>query len=192
MSSSVGSKPMDRVVTSVGLLRMVVVLAVLVATQVTLASGPLPSPVAADVPGGLGYVPVAPCRVADTRVPSTPLTPGSTGVFRVRGNTSLATQGGSATGCGVPVDAAAAEVTITAIDPVANGFLRAFGAGSTPPTATFLNYSTGRSATNTGTVPLVAAGNDGGTASTGNAGPAGISGPGGLLLRVWDNGTTTS
>jgi hypothetical protein len=140
---------------------MVVVLAVLVATQVTLASGPLPSPVAADVPGGLGYVPVAPCRVADTRVPSTPLTPGSAGVFRVRGNNSLATQGGSATGCGVPVDAAAAEVTITAIDPAANGFLRAFGAGSTPPTATFLNYSTGRSATNTGTVPLVATGNDG-------------------------------
>lgn len=143
------------------LLRALIAVAVLVATQVALSTEPLSPPAAADVPGGLGYAPLAPCRVADTRVPDQPLTPGATRILRVRGNSGLAAQGGNAFGCVVPLEAVAVEVTITAVDPPSNGFLRAFGAGSTPPSATFLNFSTGRSVTNTGTVPLVPSGNAG-------------------------------
>jgi hypothetical protein len=49
-------------------------------------------------------------------------------------------------------------VTVTATQPSADGFIRLFPAGTSFPTATFLNYTAGRPITNTGTVPLAAAG----------------------------------
>ena len=134
-----------------------------VATSAVVPAGsPLAAP-AADaaiipVQGGLGYTPLgAPCRAADTRGAAVLLgdvKPGETRGFQIRGATSFASQGGSPTGCGVPSNATAVEVTITAVGPSeANGFLRVAPAGSTVD-ATFLNYTVGRGISNTGTVPL--------------------------------------
>lgn len=118
----------------------------------------LPKPVAAT-PLGLGYTAITPCRVADTRLDARGrLTPsGASRDLQVIGTgQQFATQGGTPGGCSVPVGAAAAEVTITAVGPVGSGFLRAFPTGTQSTTSTFLSYSTGQSVSNTGTLALAA------------------------------------
>ena len=131
------------------------------------ALSPSTPPAAADpVPGGLGLTAINPCRVADSRT-ATPQGAG-TGGRRTDGTTwqvqvggtgaGFAAQGGNAGGCAVPDGAAAVEVSITAVDPIGDGFLRAFAAGGTAPTATFVNYTSAVGITNTGTVPLAASG----------------------------------
>ena len=132
---------------------------------------PVAAPVASAAPvaGGLGYTALAaPCRAVDTRNAGGTLGAGGTRDFRMRGSTTFAAQGGNASGCGVPSTAAAVEVSITAVTPSgANGFVRAFPAGSSV-NAAFLNYTVGRGITNTGTVPLnTAVTNDLGVANFG-------------------------
>lgn len=131
-----------------------------VASTVAEVTSPSVRPAAAaPVPGGLGFTALAaPCRVADTRVSLGALNPGINRHLQVGGTGSLAAQGGNAAGCGVPDGAGAVEVAVTAVGPVGNGFLRAFAAGDAVPNATFVNYTSGTSITNTGTVPLAAAG----------------------------------
>ena len=131
------------------------------------ALSPSTPPAAADpVPGGLGLTAINPCRVADSRT-ATPQgagtggrrTDGTTWQIQVGGTgAGFAAQGGTAGGCAVPDGAAAVEVSITAVDPIGDGFLRAFAAGGTAPTATFVNYTSAIGITNTGTVPLAASG----------------------------------
>jgi len=130
-----------------------------VATAAVEAVGPTaPVADAAPVAGGLGYTALGtPCRAVDTRVAGVPggdLVANETRSFQIRGTTSLAGQGGNASGCGVPSAAQAVEVSITAVSPNGTGFVRAYPAGGTVPTATFINYTNGRGITNTGTVPL--------------------------------------
>ncbi len=131
------------------------------------ALSPSTPPAAADpVPGGLGLTAINPCRVADSRT-ATPQGAG-TGGRRTDGTTwqvqvggtgaGFAAQGGTAGGCAVPDGATAVEVSITAVDPIGTGFLRAFAAGGTAPAATFVNYTSAVGITNTGTVPLAAPG----------------------------------
>ncbi len=117
---------------------------------------------AAPIDGALGFVGVTPCRVADTRS----ATGAFAGVFtnlqtraiQIGGSANHSAQGGSPTGCSIPDGVGAVEVTVTATQPSADGFIRLFPAGTSFPTATFLNYTAGRPITNTGTVPLAAAG----------------------------------
>lgn len=146
-----------------------------------------PAAAAAPVSGGLGYTSLAaPCRAVDTRAPGVPggdLTAGETRNFQMRGSTTFAGQGGSPSGCGVPDTAAAVEVSITAVTPAgANGFVRAFPAGSSV-NAAFLNYTVGRGITNTGTVALNTAWvNDLGIANFGGGDPGDRRHPG--VLRA--------
>jgi alpha-tubulin suppressor-like RCC1 family protein len=117
-----------------------------------------PAASAAPVAGGLGYTALAsPCRAVDTRKPGVAggdLVAGETRPFQMRGTSSFDFQGGSLSGCSVPADAQAVEVSITAVAPSgANGFLRAFPTGPSV-NAAFLNYTVGRGITNTGTVPI--------------------------------------
>ncbi len=136
------------------------------------------APAAAEVPGGLGYTALTtPCRAADTRSTSsptitpdtTPVTPSAFRNFAVTSSlTTLAAQGGPAGGCGVPSGIAAVEVSITVVNPVGTGFLRAYATAEATPNATFINYTAGRGVTNTGTVPVSPARSisDGSTSST--------------------------
>ncbi|MCU1498799.1 MAG: hypothetical protein JWM47_2752 [Acidimicrobiales bacterium] len=104
------------------------------------------------------FIPIAPCRVHDSRVDSIPAKPAS-GVpapVNVVGDVDFTSQGGSSTGCGIPSGGfvSAIEATVTAVDPTDTGYLRAFPVAEPAFGATLLNYSQGESSTNTGALIL--------------------------------------
>jgi hypothetical protein len=116
-----------------------------------------PPPAAtSDIGGGVTnstFVPIAPCRVVDTRVKGGPIASNQSRSFYVTGTQHFIDQGGKVGGCGIPAGSTAVEISVTSVDSTGNGFLRAFPAGAAEPTATFLNYSP-YNPTNTGTVQL--------------------------------------
>ena len=97
----------------------------------------------------LVFVPVAPCRLLDTRVVTNtapyvgPLGPGTQMTLSV--NDSLGPQGGLAAGCNVSNnDPPALALVVTAVPTDANpGNLRTFPTGGAVPTASMVNYSNG-------------------------------------------------
>jgi hypothetical protein len=112
------------------------------------------------ISGDLVYNPVTPCRVADTRLAGG-LIPGNTArTFDLDGG-NLSTQGGSATGCGIPLGVArAAVLTIVVTDPQGAGYFTAWASGP-QPLSSALNYSAGQIIANTTVVPtLPGAGSD--------------------------------
>lgn len=152
------------------LLVVVMATSVLVATRAQAQDPPdRPAPVATQAPTprdtGAGiteteFVPIAPCRIYDTRNGQGGSTVGA-GTFRilkVRGPEDFAgqfaAQGGKAGGCGVPPSAAAVEATVTAVAPAGSGYLRFWPSGQPEPLATFLNYVQGFSPSNTGALSI--------------------------------------
>jgi hypothetical protein len=95
-----------------------------------------------DAAKDLVFSPVAPCRVVDTRAAVAGiLVAGTQRNFLVRNAGGFATQGGSATDCGIPSTATAVEMNLVAVSAVGAGDLRAFAFGGTLPNASVLNYS---------------------------------------------------
>ena len=101
---------------------------------------------------GSTFVPVAPCRVADSR-PGRPWAAGERRTLQVSGGRP-GEQGGAAVGCDVPTDATAAELSISVVGPTGGGYLRAWPTGGPMPTASFSNFRSGASDTNTGSIAL--------------------------------------
>lgn len=92
--------------------------------------GAIPHASAGAPAASAAYVAVQPCRLTDTR--------NGTGFTRVDARTLLiATQGV----CGIPAGATAVALTLTVVDPQASGFLSAWPANQTQPTASSLNFS---------------------------------------------------
>ncbi len=117
------------------------------------------------VPNSLGqnfqdlvYTPVTPCRIVDTRTTAAgALAGGDVRLFEVDA-ADLSDQGGSATGCGIPLGVAqAVEMTIVAVQPAARGFLTAWGLGDQPKTSV-LNYSANDVIADTAIIPVVPGG----------------------------------
>jgi hypothetical protein len=98
---------------------------------------------AAQVTPPLGYVPLAPCRVLDTRLiggsPGVPLQTGVPRSFKVKGST-FAAQGGENRSCGVSPSATSVMMNIVAITPTTQGHLIVWPYLQTPPLASTLNY----------------------------------------------------
>jgi hypothetical protein len=93
----------------------------------------------------LVYTPLPPCRLIDTRLAGGSLAAGIPRNFRVIGS-NLSSQGGSATGCGIPDPgpATAAIINFVAVNPVGAGNLRAWAYSTPqvgPPNASILNYA---------------------------------------------------
>ena len=88
------------------------------------------------------YEPLAPARILDTRSPSTPLGPSESRVLQVTGSG------------GVPADATAVVVNVTAVAPTAGGWLTLYPADVPLPLASNLNFSTGQTVPNSVTVRL--------------------------------------
>lgn len=101
------------------------------------------------------FIPIVPCRILDTRqAVAGKLAVGSTRNIDVRGSeATFVQQGGNPGGCGIPSRATAIEATITAVD-AGSGFLRAWPASLTQPNATFMNYTSGFNASNTGSITI--------------------------------------
>ena len=95
---------------------------------------------------GLHFVPVAPCRIADTRNGNGPfggpiLSGGSTRTFAV-----------PSSGCGIPASATAYSVNVTVVPSGPLGYLTLWPAGQAPPLVSTLN-SDGRVKANAAIVP---------------------------------------
>jgi hypothetical protein len=80
------------------------------------------------------YTPITPCRLFDTRVTGGAIAANSQRNFLVTA-ANLASQGGSASGCGVPMDSTAAVVNFTVVSPGGPGNLRAFATATPQPAA---------------------------------------------------------
>lgn len=100
------------------------------------------------------YEPVNPCRIADTRSYG-PIPPNVRVAFDVAGTSAFfGLQGGVDGGCRIPRSASAVVASITAVKPAAQGFARVWPWDERPGKATVVNYSPGRSTTNTFTMPV--------------------------------------
>ncbi len=104
-----------------------------------------PQPVSAE---NSVFVPIQPCRIVDTRfaVPIGPIPGGTTRAFNVVGIANYSPQGGSASGCGIPgfssglPTVTAIAVNVVAVDPQAKGNLLLYPTGTTPGSASTLNF----------------------------------------------------
>jgi hypothetical protein len=88
------------------------------------------------------YVPIAPCRLADTRPApdtvgpkNTPIGAGQTHTFTVRGSNG---------NCSIPEGATAVVANVTAVGPTARSFMTIWPADQPQPNASSLNYSAGQ------------------------------------------------
>lgn len=92
------------------------------------------------------YVPLAPCRIVDSRngtgTNDTPLGSGTQRTYYVRGTVGFQPQGGLSGGCGVPAGATSVSAVVAAVRPSSGGHLKAWATGQPEPNATVLNYST--------------------------------------------------
>lgn len=96
---------------------------------------------------GLRFVPVTPCRVADTRMANGPF-----GGPRMSGSEtrSIPVPAGS---CGIPANAAAYSVNVTVVPAGPLGYLTLWPAGQTQPVVSTLNSLDGRIKANAAIVP---------------------------------------
>lgn len=104
------------------------------------------APALGDFDTDLVFVPLAPCRIIDTRVAGGALQPGVVRDFQVAGNTQFGPQGGTLSGCGVPAgtaepNAPAVVINFVAVSPAGPGNLRAWAWGQSIPNASVLNYA---------------------------------------------------
>ena len=104
--------------------------------------------------GGLAFTPLAPCRLADTRVAVGALAPRSPRAYSASDATRIAQSGGHAGGCTVPVGPSALAVTITAVLPPQPGNLAAYPSALAPPVASALNFLARQVVANTTIVPI--------------------------------------
>jgi uncharacterized protein YkwD len=121
------------------------------------------------------FTSVSPNRIVDTRSNT-----GLTGAFAPQQTRNLQV-GGQA---GVPVDADAVVMNVTATGPSAGGWLTLFPAGQSLPTASNLNFAAGQSVANLVTVKLGTGGANAGKVSITNTG--GIPSGGGTVDVVGD------
>jgi hypothetical protein len=169
------------------------------------------SPGAASV-----FVPITPCRVADTRPAPDTIGPRSTPIGSAGVHTVQIT--GTNGNCTIPSDATAVTMNVTIVDPTAPSYLTIWPSTSPRPLAASLNWVAGQAPTpnavtsglgatgaiwlynHVGTVNAVIdivgyftptrAGDVGPQGPTGPAGPAGISGPPGPTGSMGSVGPT--
>ena len=101
-----------------------------------------------NIPVALQFVPVPPCRLADTRVLGGPIQGGTSQDFAVP-------QEG---GCNIPATAAAYSLNVTVVPQASLGFLTMWSSGLTRPSASTMNSYDGRVKA---TAAIVPAGNNG-------------------------------
>lgn len=110
-----------------------------------------------DANQDLVYVPIAICRIADTRIAGGVIAANSTRSFDVTSISSYAAQGGDASNCGGMGAAgsfAALAARLTVVTPASDGYLTAFAFGTTQPLAGSMIYRAGEISNDHVTVQL--------------------------------------
>lgn len=100
------------------------------------------------------YVPISACRIVNTGPAGLPFADGTTRLFTVSGTTSLAAQGGSPTGCGIPAGVTAVAVSMQAYGGNAFGYLKSWAAPGAEPQSSVLTYQAGVQTSNGVTLAL--------------------------------------
>lgn len=99
-----------------------------------------------DLAADLVFVPIAPCRLFDTRLAGGAIAANTTRGFDVTAVSDYSFQGGSASNCngtGAAGSFAAAAINFTVVTPANGGYITAFPFGGTQPLAATLNYNVG-------------------------------------------------
>ncbi len=105
-----------------------------------------------DATVDLTYTPINPCRILDTRATvAGPLAPNLARTFDGY-STNFATQGGTASGCGIPNGVAALAMNVYAVNPTSIGFIKVWPANGVEPDVSTVNYQAGVVAIATGTL----------------------------------------
>jgi hypothetical protein len=99
---------------------------------------------------GKGYFTVSPCRLADTRGATGP----QGGPALAAGASRTFTVGGL---CGIPPEATAVAVSVTAVQPTTAGFLTLYQAGGSRPATSSINFSAGQVRSNEAIVRITGA-----------------------------------
>ena len=128
------------------------------AAEIPIGSWPAPQVTLGPQDIGLSeatFIPVTPCRVADTRAGS-----GFTGSF---GPPSLAASGGRSipftiSPCGIPSGALAVSMNVTVTNTLGAGFILAYPTGGSVPQVSTVNYSANQTVANAAILPLNAFG----------------------------------
>lgn len=110
-----------------------------------------------DAATDLVFVPVAPCRLFDTRLAGGAIAANTVRSFDVTAVSDYSFQGGSATNCngvGAAGSFAAAAINLTVVFPTGSGWITAFPFGTTQPNASNVNYVAGDVVANLATVAL--------------------------------------
>lgn len=101
----------------------------------------------AGVPAKLGtpgsdlvFTPLTPCRIVDTRVTGGAIGQNNSRSFVAYSATGFASQGGQGSDCGVPANASAIQVHLTASHPLSDGYFTAYASDVARPLASSLNY----------------------------------------------------
>jgi hypothetical protein len=104
-------------------------------------------PLVSNAQGPLQFIPITPCRIADTRMTGNPIQGGSTVPFAIQGS------------CGIPPSAAAYSLNVTVVPHGFLGYLTVWPAGQQQPVVSTLNSYDGRVKAN---AAIVGAGTGGG------------------------------
>ncbi|MGN6153028.1 MAG: hypothetical protein ACTHOH_13630 [Lysobacteraceae bacterium] len=113
------------------------------------------APTKLGAPGAdLVYTPLAPCRIVDTRLAGGPIATSGSRSFLGYSASGFALQGGDAGDCGIPQNASALQVKLTASRPVSDGYFTAYPSGIARPLTSSLNYFAAKDTSNSETISL--------------------------------------
>jgi hypothetical protein len=99
-----------------------------------------------EIANDLVFVPITPCRIADTRLAGGQIAANTSRAIDVTQVSDYSSQGGAASNCGGAGSAgsyAAAALNFTVVTPALAGYITAYPFGSTRPVAATVNYAAG-------------------------------------------------
>lgn len=104
-----------------------------------------PAALLGDLASDTVFTPIAPCRIADTRVTGGALAAGETRSFGAWGFAAYTSWGGSSSNCGMQaIHPKAVLLNVTAVSPTGNGYATVFAADlASAPFVASVNYSSG-------------------------------------------------
>jgi hypothetical protein len=123
------------------------------------AAAPAAGPVYVTPTEETHFVPLKPCRIADTRVNRQTLAANTGRIFYVAGGVGFAPQGGTAGGCGVPIGASAVALAVTTTNSASTGFLAGWATGTSESVSSFASLARGANISTNPVLPIAASSN---------------------------------